>query len=242
MQDRMSISLSRRAMVASAVGAVAVGQGRSQAGADAATITILQLQRRDIEVNGKSASVYGIRQPNGAPGLVTSVGKRFRVRVENQIDAPSLIHWHGLTPPWQQDGVPGISGPPIPPGKSADYDFPLTFGGTFWMHSHEGLQEQLMMSAPLIIHDERDEPGQQGGMDVGRRGVDVSLVDRERRRKRTQRVDVVDPRPAVSKTGLGGDVEDPEVEVDRFHNEESHPAAGVVEGAPRGCDQPHGEE
>ena len=157
----MSISLSRRAMVASAVGAVAVGQGRSQAAGDAATITILQLQRRDIEVNGKSASVYGIRQPNGAPGLVTSVGKRFRVRVENQIDAPSLIHWHGLTPPWQQDGVPGISGPPIPPGKSADYDFPLTFGGTFWMHSHEGLQEQLLMSAPLIIHDERDEPGQQ---------------------------------------------------------------------------------
>jgi FtsP/CotA-like multicopper oxidase with cupredoxin domain len=65
-----------------------------------------------------------------------------------------------MTPPSQQDGVPGISGPPIAPAQSAEYDFPLTFSGTFWMHSHQGLQEQLLMSAPLIIHDDRDEPDQ----------------------------------------------------------------------------------
>src|SRR5882672_11867964 len=106
---------------------------------------ILRLQRRNIVVNGKPASVYGIRQPDGTFGITTDVGKPFRVRVENGIDEPSLIHWHGLTPPWQQDGVPGISGPPIPPGGTADYDFPLRFGGTFWMHSHQGLQEQLLM-------------------------------------------------------------------------------------------------
>jgi FtsP/CotA-like multicopper oxidase with cupredoxin domain len=128
---------------------------------DAAPDTILRLQRRNIEVNGRSASVYGIRQPDGTAGLVAKVGQRFRGRVENQIDAPSLIHWHGMTPPWQQDGVPGISGRPIAPGASADYDFPLNFGGTFWMHSHEGLQEQLMMSVPLIIRDGRDGAGQQ---------------------------------------------------------------------------------
>jgi FtsP/CotA-like multicopper oxidase with cupredoxin domain len=72
-----------------------------------------------------------------------------------------LIPWHGLAPPWQQDGVPGISGPPIAPGASADYDFPLDFGGTFWMHSHQGLQEQELLAAPLVITDSRDRPGQQ---------------------------------------------------------------------------------
>ena len=120
--------------------------------------TILQLQRCNIVVNGKPASVYGIRQPDGTFGITTDVGKPFRVRVENKIDEPSLIHWHGLTPPWQQDGVPGISGPPIPPGGNADYDFSLRFGGTFWMHSHQGLQEQSLMVAPLIIHDQRERP------------------------------------------------------------------------------------
>jgi FtsP/CotA-like multicopper oxidase with cupredoxin domain len=61
---------------------------------------ILRLQRRNIVVNGKPASVYGIRQPDGTFGITTDVGKPFRVRVENGIDEPSLIHWHGLTPPW----------------------------------------------------------------------------------------------------------------------------------------------
>src|SRR3984957_4327748 len=100
-------------------------------------------------------------QSDGTQGAAFRVGDRFRVRVENELDVPSLIHWHGMTPPWRQDGVPGISGPPIAGGQSADYDFPLTFGGTYWMHSHQGLQEQLLMSAPLIIHDGRDGPDQQ---------------------------------------------------------------------------------
>jgi FtsP/CotA-like multicopper oxidase with cupredoxin domain len=148
--------VTRRALIASTLVAAA-----TEAAGGVPALTVLQLQRRSIEVNGRSASVFGIRQPNGTMELTTKVGAAFRVRVENQIDAPSLIHWHGLTPPWRQDGVPEISGPPIPPGKSADYDFPLRFGGTFWMHSHEGFQEQSLMSAPLIIHDGRNLPGEQ---------------------------------------------------------------------------------
>ena len=89
------------------------------------------------------------------------VNTPFRVRVENHIDEPSLLHWHGLTPPWQQDGVPGVSGPAIPPGGSADYDFPLPVGGTYWMHSHYGFQEQLLLAAPLIIKDGGESSSEQ---------------------------------------------------------------------------------
>ena len=157
--------LSRRAVIAGGAAALAAPPilARAQTATDgaAAAPTILRLERRDIEVNGKTASVYGIRQPNGTFGITTEVGKAFRVRVENGLDEPSLIHWHGMTPPWRQDGVPGISAPAIPPGGSADYDFPLRFGGTFWMHSHQGLQEQLLMAAPLIIHDQRDRADEQ---------------------------------------------------------------------------------
>jgi FtsP/CotA-like multicopper oxidase with cupredoxin domain len=157
--------VSRRALLAGAVAALAtppiLARAQNSTDSAAAAPTILRLERRDIEVNGKTASVYGIRQPNGTFGVTTEVGKPFRVRVENGIGEPSLIHWHGLAPPWRQDGVPGISGPPIPAGGSADYDFPLRFGGTFWMHSHQGLQEQGLMTAPLIIHDERDRPDEQ---------------------------------------------------------------------------------
>jgi FtsP/CotA-like multicopper oxidase with cupredoxin domain len=147
--------LTRRAVVTSALAAATV-----PAVADEAPV-ILRVQRRTIEVNGKSASRLMITQPDGRQGLMTAAGRQFRARVENRLDVPTLIHWHGLAPPWQQDGVPGISGPPIAPGASADYDFPLGFGGTFFMHSHEGLQEQQLLAAPLIISDDRDQRGQQ---------------------------------------------------------------------------------
>jgi FtsP/CotA-like multicopper oxidase with cupredoxin domain len=158
--------LSRRAFLLSALAAstastLARAQPAPQTGVSSAQPTLLRIERRSIEVNGKPASVLGIRQPDGTFGIRTQVGERFRVRVENTLNEPSLIHWHGLTPPWQQDGVPGVSGPPTPAGGSADYDFPLRFGGTFWMHSHQGFQEQLLMAAPLIIRDQRDRPDQQ---------------------------------------------------------------------------------
>ena len=174
--------LSRRALLAGGVSSLAAPAilARAQNSTDSAATapTILRLERRDIEVNGKTASVYGIRQPNGTFGLTTEVGKSFRVRVENGIDEPSLIHWHGLTPPWRQDGVPGISGPPIPAGGSADYDFPLRFGGTFWMHSHQGLQEQGLMTAPLIIHDRARPAGRAGSRgDAGRFQLHAGRTD-----------------------------------------------------------------
>jgi FtsP/CotA-like multicopper oxidase with cupredoxin domain len=160
--------LSRRSAMLSALATCVTAPHRSwaqpapaAAGEEGGPVTILRVQRRSIEVNGKPASVLGIRQPDGTPGLTTEVGKQFRVRVDNELDVPTLIHWHGMTPPWQQDGVPGVSGPPIPPGASAEYDFPLRFGGTFWMHSHQGLQEQELLAAPLIIRDGRDRPDQQ---------------------------------------------------------------------------------
>ena len=65
----------------------------------------------------------------------------------------SGIHWHGMTCPWRQDGVPYISQPPIEPGGHRDYKFPATPAGTRFMHSHFGLQEQDLLAAPLIIRE-----------------------------------------------------------------------------------------
>ncbi len=97
--------LSRRAFFLSAIATSAAptlvrAQDASRAAADMnGAPTILRLERRNLEVNGKPASVFGITQPDGTQGIVTQVGARFRVRVDNKIEVPSLIHWHGLTPP-----------------------------------------------------------------------------------------------------------------------------------------------
>ena len=119
----------------------------------AASATTIRAGTRVIEVGGRAASVFALTQPDATHGLVTQAGERFRVRLENRLDEETLIHWHGLTPPWQQDGVPHLSQAPLAPGAAYDYDFALERPGTNWMHSHHGLQEQRMLAAPLIVRD-----------------------------------------------------------------------------------------
>ena len=154
--------LDRRRFLLGAAGTLAVLPAHAVTGALAATPpTVLVAGRRTLEVNGKAATVLGIAQPDGTPGLVTTVGTPFRVTVRNEVGADTLIHWHGLTPPYRQDGVPGISGPPIAAGGTAGYDFPLAFPGTFFMHSHEGLQEQSLLGAPLIVREREADDRQE---------------------------------------------------------------------------------
>ena len=135
-----------------AVAALAASPGLFE-GLRAKRPVLLTAGRRTLEVNGRAASVYRITQPDSTSGISTEIGTPFRVTLRNDAGVDTLIHWHGMAPPWHQDGVPGISAPAVAPGGTAHYDFPLDFAGTFWMHSHQGLQEQSLMTAPLIIHD-----------------------------------------------------------------------------------------
>jgi FtsP/CotA-like multicopper oxidase with cupredoxin domain len=121
--------------------------------ASAAAVTTIRAGTRVIEVGGRAASVFSLSQPDAIHGLVAQAGQHFRIRLENQLDEATLIHWHGLTPPWQQDGVPHLSQAPLAPGAAYDYGFALARPGTNWMHSHHGLQEQRLLAAPLIVRD-----------------------------------------------------------------------------------------
>ena len=114
---------------------------------------VITAAKRTIEVKGRSANVFGLTQADGSHGLVMNADERFRVRLENRLGEPTAIHWHGLTPPWQQDGVAGICAGADRGRGGHDYDFPVAKPGTFWMHSHFGLQEQLLLAAPLIVRD-----------------------------------------------------------------------------------------
>lgn len=115
----------------------------------------LSLVRRTLEVNGRAASAFGLIGPDGKPGLTLNAGERFDVALQSGIEAPTLIHWHGLTPPWEQDGVPDNPTALLAPGETRSYDFPVGKGGTHWMHAHT-LQEQNLLAAPLIVRTAED--------------------------------------------------------------------------------------
>jgi FtsP/CotA-like multicopper oxidase with cupredoxin domain len=146
--------ISRRLLLHGTIGLVAGGIADRVAGraALAAEPVSLDAVTRTIEVKGKAVKAYALRNASGEPGLSFAVGDVFRVRLNNRLAEPTLIHWHGLKPPSAQDGVPGLSQDPIAAGASYDYDFPLKIPGTYWMHSHFSLaQTQRLLSAPLII-------------------------------------------------------------------------------------------
>ena len=119
-----------------------------------------------LKVLGKELSVIAIEQADGTQGYSPAKADGFHVEVVNQLKVPTSIHWHGLILPNLMDGVPFVTQDPIPPGKSFRYDFPLKQSGTYWMHSHYGLQEQLYNSAPLIIWtpEERAKADRQVGV------------------------------------------------------------------------------
>jgi FtsP/CotA-like multicopper oxidase with cupredoxin domain len=152
----MMPTLSRRRFLASTAtaiaGAAAGVRTLGHALAAEAETTVLRVESRVIEVGGKAAKAFSLRQPDGTWGLLTEAGRRFRVRLENLSDEPTLIHWHGLLSPYGQDGVPDLPQPLLPAGQSYDYDFPLDTPGTHWMHAHT-LQEQQLLAAPLIVAD-----------------------------------------------------------------------------------------
>jgi len=151
------IRLSRRGFLGAgaAMGVMAVSAPLARASSHDA-LTELAIGTRIIEVKGKAAKVFGLLQPDGTHGLVMKAGGRFRVRLTNEAGEAALVHWHGLTPPNNQDGVPGVTQPPLAPGQSYEYDFAVALPGTNWMHSHHVLQEQSLMAAPLIVRDPAD--------------------------------------------------------------------------------------
>ena len=85
------------------------------------------------------------------PTLRFTEGDTARMRVHNRMPEATSIHWHGLLVPPGMDGVPYISFPPIQPGDTFTYEFPIRQSGTYWYHSHSGLQEQSGMYGSIVI-------------------------------------------------------------------------------------------
>ena len=109
-------------------------------------------------IEGRSG--HGIAVNGSVPGPLLRLreGEDIEITVRNTLAEDSSIHWHGLLLPFQYDGVPGVSFPGIAPGKSFTYRFPIRQAGTYWWHSHSGMQEQEGHYGPIIIDPKGADP------------------------------------------------------------------------------------
>ncbi|MDA0306311.1 MAG: copper resistance system multicopper oxidase [Proteobacteria bacterium] len=112
------------------------------------TVNIIGVEQRALSING------------GIPGPVLRFkeGEDLVINVTNKLDEDTSIHWHGLILPYDQDGVPGISYPGIKAKSTFTYRFPAQQSGTYWYHSHSGLQEQVGIYGAIVIEPKKRDP------------------------------------------------------------------------------------
>jgi FtsP/CotA-like multicopper oxidase with cupredoxin domain len=170
--------LSRRSLVRGAAALAAAGalpawaQGRSlhrrhnetpiRAGFDEVEGSVIDLAVGEGQRIVQGRKGHGIAVNGSVPGPLVRLreGETVRLNVTNHLAEDTSIHWHGLLVPFHMDGVPGISFPGIAPGQTFTYEFPVRQAGTYWYHSHSGLQEQAGHYGPLIIDPAGAEPAE----------------------------------------------------------------------------------
>ena len=112
----------------------------------------LHIDTTSVDFTGKTVEALSLNGGIPGPTLEFTEGDVARIHVHNHLDVPTSVHWHGLLVPQDQDGVPFVSFPGIAPGSVFTYEFPIRHAGTYWYHSHSGLQEQRGVYGSIVIH------------------------------------------------------------------------------------------
>ncbi|MHC8319020.1 copper resistance system multicopper oxidase [Pseudomonas sp. LB3P31] len=113
-----------------------------------------------VNITGNPRTAMTINGGIPGPLLRWREGDTVTLRVRNKLSADTSIHWHGILLPANMDGVPGLSFHGIEPGGMYVYQFKVRQNGTYWYHSHSGLQEQSGVYGPLVIDAKEPEPFQ----------------------------------------------------------------------------------
>ena len=118
----------------------------------------LTVDRVMIDVGSFQKQGIGYNGASPGPVLRFKEGEDVVIKVTNNLDEMTSIHWHGLVLPFQMDGVPGISYAGIAPGETFVYRFPIKQSGTYWFHSHSGFQEPDGAYGAIVIEPQGREP------------------------------------------------------------------------------------
>ncbi len=118
----------------------------------------LTIAHSQITIDGRTGHAVAINGTVPGPTIRLKEGQTVRLHITNTLEEDTSIHWHGLLVPFEMDGVPGVSFPGIRAGETFTYEFPLKQSGTYWFHSHSGLQEQEGHYAAMIVDPAGPDP------------------------------------------------------------------------------------
>ncbi|MCK9513508.1 MAG: copper resistance system multicopper oxidase [Pigmentiphaga sp.] len=119
---------------------------------------LLEIAESPVNFTGSPRVATTINGSLPAPTLRWREGDTVTIRVKNRLKEDTSIHWHGIILPFEMDGVPGISFPGIKPGETFTYRFKIEQSGTYWYHSHSGMQEATGVYGAIIIDPLHSDP------------------------------------------------------------------------------------
>ncbi|MCG4452867.1 copper resistance system multicopper oxidase [Pseudomonas sp. MMS21-TM103] len=120
----------------------------------------LYIGETPVNITGAPRTAMTINGSLPGPLLRWREGDTVTLRVKNRLSQDTSIHWHGIILPANMDGVPGLSFHGIAPDGMYEYRFKVQQNGTYWYHSHSGLQEQVGVYGPIVIDAKEPEPFQ----------------------------------------------------------------------------------
>lgn len=148
-------SLDRRSFLKQSTSALAALGFARIAGADGErAVREYRLVAAPADIPVAPGRVWSTWAYNGqvpGPMIRATQGERIRVVLENQLAEPTTIHWHGVPLPNPMDGLPGLTQEPVAPGGTFVYEFDADVPGTYFYHSHVGLQLDRGLLGPLVI-------------------------------------------------------------------------------------------
>ena len=115
----------------------------------------LTIDYKTVNFTGAEKRAMAVNDSIPAPALYFKEGETAVIHVTNKMDVETSLHWHGILLPNFQDGVPYLTTPPVKPGKTHTFTFPLKHSGTYWYHSHTGLQEQQGIYGPIVVEPKK---------------------------------------------------------------------------------------
>ncbi|MET1080958.1 MAG: copper resistance system multicopper oxidase [Pseudomonas sp.] len=133
-------------------------QGPAQPGVLAGNAFDLVIDQLPVNITGTPRTAMAINGSIPGPTLRWREGETVTLRVKNRLREASSLHWHGIILPANMDGVPGLSFQGIAPDGLYEYRFKVRQNGTYWYHSHSGMQEQVGVYGALVIDAREPEP------------------------------------------------------------------------------------
>jgi multicopper oxidase len=132
---------------------LAAESARRAPGGRQAGVTLMAGQD-PVDLGGRAVRTWSYGGQVPGPEIRVRPGDTLTAVLDNQLPAPTTVHWHGVELSYPMDGSPYITQPPAAAGSRFTYRFTVPdTPGTYWFHPHVGVQQDHGLYGTLIIED-----------------------------------------------------------------------------------------